>query len=71
MLSDWLNEPNRYNRIAAGILLPGMAVLTREDMEQASDVRGMLDALPVAGPEGGMFVGWRKKLSTWPIVPKK
>jgi hypothetical protein len=49
----------------------GMAVLTREMMEmhvhQAPDVRGMLDCLPVAHREDAMFVGWRKKLPTWPI----
>jgi hypothetical protein len=64
-------ETNLYERIAMGILHPGIAVLTREEMElhihQAPDVRGMLECLPVASSEGAMFVGWRKKLPTWPV----
>ena len=54
-----------------GIRRSGVSVLTVEDMEahikEAPDVRGMLDCLPVAGPGDMMFVGWRKKLSTWPV----
>ncbi|KAN0110421.1 hypothetical protein V8E51_006808 [Hyaloscypha variabilis] len=70
MLSAWLTAPNLYERLATGTPRSGTSILTREEMEQASDVRGMLDCLPVAGPEGAIFVGWRKKLSTWPVVPK-
>jgi hypothetical protein len=49
----------------------GMAVLTIEMMEMhiqhAPDVRGILDCLPVASRDGAMFVGWRKKVPTWPV----
>jgi len=49
-----------------------MAVLTREMMEmhiqQAPDVRGMLDCLPVADKSGNALFGWRQKLGTWPKV---
>jgi hypothetical protein len=54
-----------------GTLSMGMAVLTREMMEmhiqQAPDVRGMLDCLPVADRSNMGFIGWRQKLGTWPI----
>ena len=70
MLSTWLVEPNIYERLAIGRQRSRRAILTREEMEQASNVRGMLDCLPVVGPNGATLVGWRKKLSTWPVVPK-
>lgn len=71
MLPAWLSEISLYERIAMGIFDPGVAVLTREQMElhiqHAPDVRGILECLPVANNEGVMFVGWRKKLRTWPV----
>lgn len=49
-----------------------MAVFTREMMEmhiqQAPDVRGMLDCLPVADRSNLAFIGWRQKLGTWPLT---
>lgn len=48
----------------------GMAVLTREMMEmqiqQAPNVRGMMDCLPTKQPERSEM-GWRVKLGTWPL----
>ena len=48
-----------------------MAVLTREMMEmhiqQAPDIHGMLDCLPVADRNNMGFIGWRQKLGTWPL----
>jgi hypothetical protein len=47
----------------------GIAVMTAEMMEmhiqQAPEVRGMLDCLPVATRTGE--VGFRQKLRTWPM----
>jgi hypothetical protein len=71
MLSFWLAEPNLYERLATGTARLRRAVLTREEIEQAGNVRGMLDYLPVIGGDGATMVGWRKKLSTWPVVPKR
>jgi hypothetical protein len=71
-LSTWLYDVqnHRHERIAAGIRF-GMAVLTREMMEmhiqQAPDVHGMLDCLPVADRNNMGFIGWRQKLGTWPL----
>lgn len=68
----WATQNHRHERIAAGTLRMGMAVLTREMMEmhiqRAPDVRGMLDCLPVAAKssEDAGFIGWRQKLGTWP-----
>jgi hypothetical protein len=49
-----------------------MAILTREMMEmhiqQAPDVRGMFDCLPMTDRQDAMFIGWRKKLPTWPML---
>ncbi|TVY29900.1 hypothetical protein LHYA1_G001790 [Lachnellula hyalina] len=76
-LSSWLNTTwlphnHRHERIATATISTGMAVLTREMMEmhiqQAPDMRGMLDCLPVADKSGNGFVGWRQKLGTWPTV---
>jgi hypothetical protein len=48
--------------------------MTREVMEihaqQAPDVRGILDFLPVADRSNAGFVGWRQKLGTWPCSSK-
>jgi hypothetical protein len=69
---SWGNHPNQYEQMAIGTLRLGMAVLTREMMEmhiqQAPNVRGMLDCLPVTDRQDAMFTGWRKKLPTWPMV---
>jgi hypothetical protein len=47
----------------------GIAVMTREIMEmhiqQAPEVRGMLDCLPAATSSGEL--GFRQKLRTWPV----
>jgi hypothetical protein len=72
---SWANQPNQYEGMAMGTLRLGMAVLTREMMEmhiqQAPDVRGMLDCLPVADKQDATFIGWRKKLPTWPVLKKE
>jgi len=72
---SWAKHPNLYEGMAVGTLRLGMAVLTREMMEmhiqQAPDVRGMLDCLPVADKQDAMFIGWRKKLPTWPVLKKE
>ncbi|TVY37407.1 hypothetical protein LOCC1_G006380 [Lachnellula occidentalis] len=68
--TSWLPHNHRHERIATATISTGMAVLAREMMEmhiqQAPDVRGMLDCLPVADKSGNAFVGWRQKLGTWP-----
>ena len=75
-LPSWLHgsyaaHNHRYERIALGRPSIGMAVLTRELMEmhiqQAPDIRGMLDCLPVADRPNMTFIGWRQKLGTWPL----
>ncbi|TVY91946.1 hypothetical protein LAWI1_G002410 [Lachnellula willkommii] len=70
--ASWLPHNHRHERIATATISTGMAVLTREMMEmhiqQAPDVHGMLDCLPVADNSGKAFVGWRQKLGTWPKV---
>lgn len=68
----WLPHSYRHERVPAGAMRMGMAVMTREMMEmhiqRAPDVRGMLDCLPVAAKssENAGFIGWRQKLGTWP-----
>lgn len=74
-VSSWFHESfapinHRHERIALGHIEMGMAVLTREMMEmqiqQAPNVRGMMDCLPTKQPERSEM-GWRVKLGTWPL----
>jgi len=77
-LYDYLNTPDRSQRIATGTLAMGVAVMTRELLEphtqQTPGMKGVGNYLPVAGRssfgKGGengsvRFVGWRQKLRTW------
>ncbi|KAG9239027.1 hypothetical protein BJ875DRAFT_261549 [Amylocarpus encephaloides] len=73
-LTSWLHEAwapinHRHERLALGSPTRGMSILSRESMEmqnlESPEVRGMMDCLPVA--EGHRFVGWRRKLGTWPL----
>ncbi|KAL2075760.1 hypothetical protein VTL71DRAFT_703 [Oculimacula yallundae] len=68
-------QNHRHERIATGTMRTGMAVLTREMMamhiNQAPDVRGMLDYLPVADTSNMEFIGWRQKLGTWPSTKQQ
>ncbi|CZT40762.1 uncharacterized protein RSE6_00412 [Rhynchosporium secalis] len=63
-------QNHRHERIALGTMRTGMAIMTREMLEmhinQAPDVRGMLDYAPVADGSKMEFIGWRQKLGTWP-----
>lgn len=77
-LRTWLQESwspidHRHERIAAGVTSKGIAVLTRELMEmhvqQAPDIRGMMDCLPTAAARAE-DMGFRQKLRTWPM-PKQ
>ncbi|KAH8672691.1 hypothetical protein BGZ60DRAFT_283797 [Tricladium varicosporioides] len=69
---SWVPINHRHERITAGALSMGMAVMTREMMEmhvvQAPNVRGMLDCLPVADRSTLKTIGWRQKLGTWPLL---
>src|SRR6266536_761920 len=55
----WRRINIRYERIASGATSRGIAVMTREVMEihaqQAPDVRGILDFLPVANRSNAGF----------------
>lgn len=78
-LLHYLHTPDRSQRIATGTLVRGMAIMTREvleqHIEQTPGVKGVWDYVPVAerrnsfgrsGVDRGVrFVGWRQKLRTW------
>jgi hypothetical protein len=68
--TSWLPYNHRHERIATGTHSMGMAILTTQMMEmhiqQAPDIRGMMDCSPVADKSNAGFIGWRQKLGTWP-----
>ena len=75
-LWTWLQESltvdHRHERIAAGVMSTGIAMMTREMMEmhiqQAPEIRGILDYLPTARPEELSF---GRKFRTWPVSDKQ